>query len=82
MKLTNVFNSLITEYYDSEKLYGREILIKRLNMKNQKGFFIAPKGVREYIQNLPHIDCVDSEGNKQICTKIPEFMYIYLSGRY
>ena len=82
MKLTNIFNSLITEHYDSEKLHDRESLVKKLNMKNQKGFFIAPKGIREYIQSLPYIDCYDSEGNKQICTKIPEVMYVYLSGRY
>jgi hypothetical protein len=82
MKLFNVFNSLITEHYNSEKLYNREHLVKRLNMKNQKGFFIAPKEIRNYIQSLPHIDCVDSEGNKKICTKIPEVMYVYLSGRY
>jgi 5-formaminoimidazole-4-carboxamide-1-beta-D-ribofuranosyl 5'-monophosphate synthetase len=82
MKLFNVFNSLITEHYDSEKLYNRELMVKKLNMKNQKGFFIAPKEIRSYIQSLPHIDCVDSEGNKQICTKIPEVMYVYLSGRY
>lgn len=82
MKLFNVFNSLITEHYDSEKLYNREHLVKRLNMKNQKGFFITPKEIRNYIQSLPHIDCYDSEGNKQICTKIPEVMYVYLSGRY
>jgi hypothetical protein len=82
MKLFNVFNSLITEHYNSEKLYNREHLVKRLNMKNQKGFFITPKEIRNYIQSLPHIDCMDSEGNKQICTKIPEVMYVYLSGRY
>lgn len=82
MKLLSTFNSLITENYDSEKLYNRELLVKKLNMKNQKGFFIAPKEIRSYVQGLPHIDCTDSEGNKQICTKIPEVMYVYLSGRY
>jgi hypothetical protein len=82
MKLLSTFNSLITENYDSEKLYNREFLVKKLNMKNQKGFFIAPKEIRSYVQGLPYIDCTDSEGNKQICTKIPEVMYVYLSGRY
>lgn len=82
MKLINTFNSLITEYYDSEKLHDREYMVRRLNMRDQKGFFMAPKGVREYIQKLPYIDCHDSEGNKKICTKIPEFIYVYLTGRY
>ena len=82
MKLFNVFNSLITEHYDSEKLYNRELLVKKLNMKNQKGFFIAPEEIRSYIQNLPYEDCFDSEGNKHVCTKIPEVLYVYLSGRY
>jgi hypothetical protein len=82
MKLLYTFNSLITENYDSEKLYNREFLVKKLNMKDEKGFFIAPKGIREYIPKLPYIDCYDSEGNKQICTKIPEFIHVYLTGRY
>ena len=51
-------------------------------MKNRKGFFIAPKEIRSYIQNLPYEDCFDSEGNKHVCTKIPEVLYVYLSGRY
>ena len=82
MKLINTFNSLITEYYDSEKLHDREYMVRRLNMRDQKGFFMAPKGVREYIQKLPYIDCQDSEGNKKICTKIPEYIHVYLTGRY
>lgn len=82
MKLTNIFNSLLTEHYDSEKLYVREFLVKKLNMKDEKGFFITPKGIREYIPKLPYIDCYDSEGNKKICTKIPEFIHVYLTGRY
>jgi hypothetical protein len=82
MKLTNIFNSLITENYDSKKLYNRELLVKKLSMKNRKGFFIAPKEIRSYIQNLPYEDCFDSEGNKHVCTKIPEVLYVYLSGRY
>jgi len=42
----------------------------------------APKELKRYIKNLPHIDCTDNKGNKHICTTIPEVIHVYLSGRY
>lgn len=74
--------SLITEYYDREKLYHRESLVKRLLMKDKKGYYVAPKSIRDYVETLPYIECYDSQGNKQTCTKIPEVIYVYLQGMY
>jgi len=76
------YKHILKEYYESDKLYHRESLVKRLLVKNQKGFFVAPKQIRDIIEKLPYIDCYDQEGNKQTCTKIPEVLYVYLSGRY
>jgi hypothetical protein len=68
------YKSLIKEHYDSDKLYSREHIVKRLS----KG----PRHIREYIDRLPHIPCSDSNGNETTCTKIPEVVYVYLSGNY
>jgi hypothetical protein len=68
------YKSLILEHFDSERLYDREHIVKRL----MKG----PRQIKEYIKRLPHIPCSDSEGNERVCTKIPEVIYVYLSGNY
>jgi hypothetical protein len=73
---------IIKEYYDRDKLYHRESVVRRLMSKNNKGFFNAPKQIRDIVKDLPYLECYDSDGNKQICTKIPEVLYVYLSGRY
>lgn len=66
--------SLIKEHYDSEKLYSMESVVKRL----KKG----PRELRSHIKDLPSIPCTDSKGNETICTKIPEVVYIYFTGKY
>jgi len=73
---------IIKEQYDGDKLYHRETLVKKLLSKNYKGQFNAPKEIRDYVKTLPHIDCYNSKGEKSVCTKIPEVLYVYLSGRY
>jgi hypothetical protein len=38
--LSKVIGKLVTENYDADKLYHRESLVKRLLVKNQKGFLL------------------------------------------
>ena len=54
----------------------------RTEEKDSKGFYIAPKPIRDIVEKLPYIDCVDSQGNPATCTKIPEVIHVYLTGRY
>lgn len=68
------YTKLLSEYYDSEKLYSRESVVKRLT----KG----PKYMRDYIKNLPHIECTDQKGEPHICTRIPEVVYQFLTGNF
>ena len=68
------YKNLLSEYYDEDKLYSRDYVVDRL----KKG----PKELRKYINNLPSIPCSDSNGNERICTKIPEVIYVFLSGNY
>jgi hypothetical protein len=68
------YKNLLSEYYNEDKLYSRDYVVDRL----KKG----PKELRKYINNLPSIPCSDSNGNERICTKIPEVIYVFLSGNY
>jgi hypothetical protein len=65
---------LINEYYDSEKLYSRDYIVSKLRK--------APRELKKYIKDLPHVECTDSQGNPHTCTRIPEVVYVYLSGKY
>jgi len=68
------YKNLLSEYYDEDKLYSRDYVVDKL----KKG----PKELRKYINNLPSIPCSDSNGNERTCTKIPEVIYVFLSGNY
>lgn len=75
LKLTeSQYNKVLLEYYDSEKLYRKDLVVAKLKQ--------GPKYIREYIKGLPSILCTDSNGNEVICTKIPEVIYQYLFGNF
>ena len=80
--LSKVITKLLSENYEPNKLYHRESLVKRLLVKNQKGFFVAPKTIRDLVEKLPYVDCTDSQGNPATCTRIPEVIHVYITGRY
>jgi hypothetical protein len=67
------YKTLVTEYYDKDKLYDRERIVDRLR---------SSRHMREYIKKLPHIEVVDDKGNVKIATKIPEVVYVFLYGNY
>lgn len=74
-KLVDLIESIINEdYYDSNKLYNRDYIIFKL--KN------GPRELKKYIKTLPEIECYDSQGNKAICTKIPQVIHVFLTGNY
>lgn len=68
------YSKLISEHYDSDKLYSREAIVKRLSK--------APKYMKEYIKNLPHIECTDRDGQPHTCTRIPEVIYQFLFSNF
>ena len=73
---------LVSEYYDGNKPYIREKLIKSLKS--------APGYVKSHIKGLPRFYIRDEQGepykdemgNKIIFTKIPEIIYDYLHGKF
>lgn len=68
------YNKLVLEYYDSEKLYSRDYVIDRL--KN------GPKELKKYIKSLPSLEYTNDQGDVKIFTKVPEVVYVFLSGNY
>jgi hypothetical protein len=68
------YSTLINEHYDSDKLYSRASVVNRLKK--------APRELRKFANDLPSIPCTDGQGNETICTKIPEVVYIYFTGKY
>jgi hypothetical protein len=73
-EMVSLVKKIISEQYDADKLYSRNYVIDRL--------YNGPRELRKYVKGLPHIDCYDSKGSKHVCTKIPEVIYVYLTGRY
>lgn len=84
MKLQETIKKILREYYERDKdnLYNREVLIKKLLSKDKEGRFIAPKHIRDSIKNLPYITSIDNTGKKIINTKVPEYVYNYIKGKY
>jgi hypothetical protein len=72
------FNTIISEYYEKDKVYVRKKIIDSL--KN------APNYLKKYAKDLPKFHMVNDEGEiytndegeKVIFTKIPEVLYVYL----
>ena len=69
-----ILEKTINEQFDSERLYPKDEIIKLL-----KG---APRELKNIAKNLPNIPCENDNGVKTICTKIPETIHVYLTGRY
>jgi len=73
---------ILKEYYDRDKLYLKEPLVRNIMRKDLNGKFIAPREIRKYVRDLPDIPCQDIDGNETMCTKIPQVVYVYITGRY
>lgn len=73
-EMVSLIERIINEQYNTNKLYSREYIVNRL--KN------GPRELKKYIKELPIIDCTDGQGNKHVCTTIPEVIHVFLSGRY
>ena len=66
------YKKLLKEYYNPNKLYSYNYI---------KGIKF-PYNIRMLVDRLEKIECLDNDGNKHICVKIPEVMYYYISGKY
>lgn len=72
--LSYLIENVLKEQYEPDRLYPREYIVKVLRR--------GPRELKRYIKDLPSIECTDGNGNNNICTRIPEVIWVYLSGRY
>ena len=69
------YNKIITEsYYDSDKLYSKQYIE---NVTRN-----ASRDIKNIVKGLEVIGCTDKNGNMTQCVKIPEVLFVYISGRY
>ncbi len=76
IKITeNQLNKIITEsYYDSDKLYSKQYIE---NVTRN-----ASRDIKNVVKGLEVIGCTDKNGNMTQCVRIPEVLFVYISGRY
>jgi hypothetical protein len=65
---------VIKEQFDGDRLYSKDEILRLL-----KG---APRELKQIAKKLPNIPCENDKGVRTICTKIPETIHVYLTGRY
>jgi len=66
---------LISEsYYDSNKLYSKQYIE---NVTRN-----ASREIKNIVKGLEVLGCVDGSGNLSQCVRIPEVLFVYISGRY
>jgi hypothetical protein len=69
------YNKIITEsYYDSDKLYSKQYIE---NVTRN-----ASRDIKNMVKGLEVIGCTDRNGNMTQCVRIPEVLFVYISGRY
>jgi hypothetical protein len=72
--ITNLIKKVLKEEFNRERLYPVEYIYK-----NMKG---APSELKRIVSTLNAIPCVNDRGEKKMCVKIPEVIYVYITGRY
>lgn len=69
------YNKILTEsYYDPNKLYSKQYIE---NVTRN-----APRNIKNVVKGLEVIGCTDRNGNMTQCVRIPEVLFVYISGRY
>jgi len=73
-QLVKLVRKVLKEQYEEDRLYPKEYIVKVLRS--------GPQELKHLIKKLPSIPCSNGKGEETICTKIPEVVQVYLSGRY
>jgi hypothetical protein len=69
------YNKILTEsYYDSNKLYSKQYIE---NVTRN-----ASRDIKNIVKGLEVIGCTDKNGNMSQCVRLPEVLFVYISGRY
>lgn len=65
---------ILNEVYDSQRLYPVTSIYSRLRN--------APLEIKKIVGKLEAIPCVNQNGEKSMCFRIPEVLHVYFSGKY
>jgi len=60
-------------YYDSDKLYSKQYIENVTRNAN--------RDIKNIVKGLEVIGCTDNRGNMTQCVRIPEVLFVYISGR-
>ena len=72
--LEKLIKKVIKEVYESERLYPVDQIYSKIGG--------APSEIKRKVANLEAIPCINQDGVKKMCFKIPEVLYVYFTGRY
>jgi hypothetical protein len=70
----NLIKRILREEYNPQMLYP----VEQVYMMTSR----APFELKKIVKGLKPIACVNSSGEKRSCFRIPEVLYVYLTGRY
>jgi len=66
--------SVLNEQFDSDRLFPKDYILRVLKT--------APRELKYIKKQLQDIPCSNDKGEQSVCTKIPEILHVYLTGRY
>ena len=72
--IRKIIKSLLKEEYDSQRLYPVDYIYSMINK--------APWEIKKLVRDLESVPCINNQGVKKMCARIPEVLYVYFSGRY
>lgn len=72
--LKKLIVKVLREQFEPDRLYPVEYIYSRTSY--------APYEIKKIIKLLVPIPCVNDKGEKRSCFRIPEVVYVYLTGRY
>ena len=72
--IESIILKVLKEEYSSRLLYPVEQIYSQLSN--------APIEIKKIVSQLTPINCVNDKGEKRTCFRIPEVLYVYLTGRY
>lgn len=72
--VSKLVKRILREVYESQKLYPV--------VQIYSGIRNAPYEVKKIVSNLEAIPCINQKGEKAMCFRIPEVLYVYLTGKY
>ena len=72
--LKRLINKVLTEQYNPERLFLKDEIERQLHG--------APSELKRIFKKLNLIKCENEKGERNVCVRIPEVIYVYLTGRY